>query len=94
VWILGLIDVADRGHRGVSLIVVGWVLLLAVLDPAHTWPVMGIEVELAIATRHDGVDDEGGSRGDISTTRKFLFHTPNRYPIYGPLYFSATSTPA
>ena len=69
---------ADRSRRGVSSIVMGWVLLLAVLNPAHAWPIMGIEVELAIATRHDGVDDEGGSRGDISTTRKFLFHTPNR----------------
>jgi len=76
--------VADHSCHGVSLIVVGWVLLLAVLDPAHTWPVVGIDIELAIATRHDGVDDEGGSREDISTTRKCLFHTPNRYPIPWP----------
>ena len=75
-------NMADRGHCGVSSIVVGWVLLLAVLDPTHAWPVIGIDVELMIATRHDGVDDEGGSRGDISTTRICrLFHTPNRYPI-------------
>lgn len=78
-------NMADRGRRGVSSIVVGWVLLLAVLDPAHTWPVVGIDMELAIPTRHDGVGDERGSRGDISTTRKCgLFHTPNRYPIPWP----------
>jgi len=70
------------GHREVSTIVVGWVLLLAVLDPTHGSPVTGIDVELAIATRHNGVDDEGGSRGDIiSTTKKSLFNTPNKYPI-------------
>ena len=52
--------------------------------PRPCWPVMKIDVELAIAMRRDGVDDEGGSRGDISTTRKCLFHTPNRYPIPWP----------
>jgi len=62
-------------RRGVSLIIVGWVLLLAVLDPTHGLPVTGTDVELAIATRHDGVDDEGGSRGDIiSTTKKSSTH--------------------
>jgi hypothetical protein len=70
------------GRRGASSIVVEWVLLLTVLDPTHAWPVVGIDVELVIATRVDGVDDEG-SRGDISTT-KCLFHTPNRYPIPWP----------
>ena len=75
-WILRLINEAHRWSSWVSLIVVGWVLLLAVLDPIHAWPVMGIDVELAIETRHDGVEDEGGSRGDIiSTTRKLLFQT-------------------
>jgi hypothetical protein len=73
------------GHRGVSSIAVGWVLLLAVLDPTHSSPITGIDVELAIATRHDGVDGEGGSRGGIiSTTKKCLFNTPNKYPIPWP----------
>jgi len=44
----------------------GWVLLLAVLDPIHAWPVVGIDMELALVTRHDEVDDEGGSRGTSS----------------------------
>ena len=79
-WILG----ADQHGR--SLAIVGWVLLLVVLDPAHAWPNMGIDVELAVATRNDGLDDEGGSRGDIirSVQQENLFHTPNRYPIPRP----------
>jgi len=78
----GLINVADRWS---SSIVVGWVLLLAVLNPAHAWPVVGIDVKLAGATRHDGVDDEGDSRGTSSVQQeKCLFHTPNRYPIPWP----------
>jgi hypothetical protein len=65
------------GHHGVSSIVVGSVLLLAVLDPTHSSPVKGIDVELAIATRDDEVDDEGGSRGDHHqyNKEKFVQHT-------------------
>jgi len=38
----------------------GWALLLMVLDPTHTWPIVGIHVGLAKAVGYNGVDDEGG----------------------------------
>ena len=75
----------------------GWVLLLAVLDPAHAWPVMGIDVELAVATRNNGVDNEGGSRGDIiRSVQQEIFCSTHLTGIlfHGPLCFYTTPTPA
>lgn len=52
--------------------------MLVVLNPNHGSSVMGIVVELAIATRDDGVNNEGCNRRDIvSITKKeqFVQHT-------------------
>ena len=38
----------------------GWALLLMVLDPTHTWPVVGIHVGSEKTVGYNGVDDEGG----------------------------------
>ena len=42
----------------------GWALLLMVLDPTHTWPVVGIRVGSEKTVGYNGVDDEG-SRVDV-----------------------------
>ena len=52
---LGLVDRACSES-------LGWVLLLVVLDPATLGPSVG--VELAMTTRHNGVSNDGGSRGE------------------------------
>jgi len=46
----------DTAHSHLS----GWALLLMVLDPTHTWPVVGIHVGSEKTVGYNGVDDEGG----------------------------------
>jgi hypothetical protein len=71
--------------------------LLVVLNPTHAWPVVGIDVELAVAMRNDGVDDEGGSRGDIirSVQQEKICSTHlTGILFHSPLCCYATPTPA
>lgn len=59
-----MLGLVDRAY-GESL---GWLLLLVVLDPPHAWPIVGIGVELAMMTRHNGVNNDGG--GNIISGRR------------------------
>lgn len=51
-----------------SSVVVGWALLLAMLVTAHSWPIMGIGVGLAMAGHNEA--NENSINGDNKVNSK------------------------
>jgi len=95
--LVNIIEVASQlrwvstGSRRAHRQLLGWAMLLAVLNVAYAWPVMGICVEL-VSNDIDGIDDEQGRTIINSRPQESIVvtHLADRFHDL-PLLLSATA---
>ena len=68
-----------------SSVVVGWALLLGMLVTAHSWPIMGIVVGLAIAGHNEANENSinGDNKVSSKTSKEVILHAPGEYLFHG-----------